>query len=184
MGTHTIPAEPADHPMKLKPNLTRWVIPGWGVQGGTTLSLDANKIHYIPIFVSETTTYTRIGIIVDTLSAGTADLRIFNWDNGVPGSLVLSAGTVDTGTTGNKEITISQELTRGYYFLAARFTGTPILKAPNAASASPPVLGFRTRQLESPNYVCLTVIAAYDDPAPAPTGGGGAVTAVVQLREN
>ena len=173
------------HPMKLKPAVTRWVIPGWYVNAASTQAFAADTITYIPIFVSETTTYIRIGIEVTTLSAGTADLRIFAWNNGVPGALILSAGTVDTGTTGLKELTISQQLTRGYYFLAIRCTGTPTLQVPDITRAiMPPVPGFGATGTPPIPYVGLGVVAAYADPAPAPNSVRDARWAAVILREN
>jgi hypothetical protein len=174
-----------DFPMKLKPALTRYVMPGW--MGGLTsgYGMAAGVIYYEPIFVSETTTYTGIGISVSTASAGTADLRIFNWSNGLPSSLVLSAGTVDTGTIGSKVITISQKLTRGYYFLAVRCSGTPGLEGLNTNYCiAPPVPGISTSAGPYIYFAIMTVSAAYSDPAPAPTGMEQPYYAVVYLREN
>jgi len=176
----------ADYPMKLKPDLTRWVMPGWYSQGYITVAAYAGNIYYLPIFVSETTTYIAIGINVATAKAGTADLRIFNWSDGVPGSLVLNAGTVDTGTTGVKEINISQQLARGYYFLAVRCSGSPSLRGLDKAKpVAPPVSGINTVTTypDAPNVI-LIVSAAYADPAPAPTAINTVYYAFVHLREN
>lgn len=175
-----------DYPMKLKPNLTRWVLPGYANQVAiSTFTVTANLIYYIPIFVEETTTYIRIGLYVSTESAGNADLRIFAWDDGVPGALILSAGTVDTGSTGAKEITIAQELTRGYYFLAVRFTGTPIVKALDQdATSAVPVSGVGDVLDLILDGLILTVSAAYADPAPAPTATGAKTKICLTLREN
>lgn len=176
----------ADYPGKLKPAITRWVRPGWYADGAISYVNVANRIYYVPIFVEETTTYTRIAVWVGAAAAGSCDLRIFNWSNGVPGSLVLSAGTVDTGTTGHKEIVISQQLTRGYYFLAYRCTSASSFRGPQPASAiKPPVAGlFTTTLSDSPLFVIPYVDAVYDDPAPAPTGIDEPHKACVHLREN
>ena len=182
-------ADPAftapDHPQKLKPALTRWVTPGWYMRVPTSSTATAELIYYIPIFVEETTTYIRIGTQVATAAAGTADLRIFAWDNGLPGALILSAGTVDTGTTGYKEITISQQLTRGYYFLAIRCSAAPDLRGPDDTQpVAPPVAGFNTAGPAPSDYPIQTVAAAFADPAPAPTDGVFPHCAYVRLREN
>jgi hypothetical protein len=174
----------ADFPMKQKPALVRWVLPGWYcATAGAGLTLAAGRIYYIPIFVSETTTYVRIGGYCSTLSAGTADLRIFAWNNGLPGALILSAGTVNTSTTGDKEITISQQLGRGYYFLAIRCTGTPVFWAPDQ-NVAPPVPGQATGLGSALSNIIPYADAAYADPAPAPTGMTTARYAVLVLREN
>ena len=175
----------ADFPKKLKPAVTRWAIPGWYCGGNVATTSLADTIFYIPIFVEETTTYIRIGCNVTTAAAGTADLRIFNWNDGVPGSLVLAAGTVDTGTTGAKQIVISQQLTRGYYFLAIRSTGAPAFRGPDLTSAiSLPCAGMDNYLNPFPCYVVLYVTAAYADPAPAPTDFLSPAYAFVELREN
>lgn len=174
----------ADYPMKLKPALTRYVMPGWYATNVSPVPQAAGRIFYIPIFVSETTTYTAIVINIETAVAGTADLRIFAWANGVPGALILSAGTVNTGTTGAKEIVISRELTRGYYFLATRTSATPKFWGLSTTSPiSPPVAGFRTNSWPYSDLVVLSVDAEYADPAPAPTNGRGAICATVFLKE-
>jgi len=175
----------ADYPMNLKPALTRYVLPGWYIAYTVGITAVAGRIYYIPIFVAETTTYTRICINVSTLSAGSADLRIFNWNNGIPGSLILSAGTVNTGTTGPKEITISQQLARGYYFLAVRHTGAPLVHGPAVSYAvHPPVPGITTTSTSRAAQTIPHVDAAYADPAPAPTALSTPGQATVYLREN
>lgn len=69
-------------------------------------------------------TYTRIGINIHVAQASTTfRLGIYTNSNGHPGALVLDAGTIDSSTTGEKEITISQALA-GKYFLVAITDGT------------------------------------------------------------
>lgn len=174
----------ADYPMKLNPAVTRYVIPGWYINSKAGTTAFAGWILYIPIFVLETTTYTRICILVLTLAVGTADLRIFNWTNGLPSSLVLSAGTVNTGTPGPKEIVISQQLTRGYYFLAVRCTASPLLNGPSPSSAiAPPVSGIDTSSEPKPYRIIPGVETTYADPAPAPTAVFAIDKAMVYLKE-
>lgn len=176
---------PPDYPMKLKPALTRWVMPGWS---GYWEASDPAKeeIYYIPIFVPETTTYIRIGVYVATSEPGTADLRIFKWEDGLPTHLILSAGTVNLGTTGPKEIVISQELQRAYYFLAIRATTYMAkLRGLNPyQTLTSPVAGLHKFPTGFPYHVVLTVSAEYADPAPAPTGYATSEKCFVFLREN
>lgn len=178
-------AVPPDYPMILKPNLVRYVLPGWYSGGMAKQLVQSDRIYYIPIFVTETTTYTAIGIRVGTGSVGTADLRIYAWENGLPGALILNCGTVSTSPASFKETAITQQLTRGYYFLAIRCTATPSLYAPSADYAiAPPVPGMYT----SPNPLDPRVIPSADgsctDPARAPTVMNNASFASVYLREN
>ena len=173
-----------DLPKKLKPALVRWVLPGWWAYISYNIAITAGRIYYIPIFVSETTTYIRIGVWVGTISAGTADLRIFAWNDGVPGALLLDAGTVDTGILGAREQTISHQLAQGFYFLAFRCTGTPSLAGIDGTyGVKPPVAGFET-SMGVPAGIIPFVDAVYANPAPAPTNVAAVTFACVRLREN
>jgi hypothetical protein len=117
-------------------------------------------------------------------SPGIADLRIYSWKNGVPGSLILSAGTVDTSSEGLKEISINLTLDRGYYFITVRFTSTPVVFGPDPdSSIVPPVSGFETAFSGSAPLVVLAAEGEYSDPAPAPTMGLEASYAFVFLKE-
>jgi len=170
---------------KLKVNIVRWARPGWyGNLGGNQL-VTAGRIYYIPIFVEEDTTYIGIGAWVGTNVAGTADLRIFRWNNGLPGALILSAGTIDTSSTGEKSIVISQRLTRGYYFLAIRCSAAPSMFGMDTTSCvQAPVSGIGLTAGGNMPGVVLSVVSAYADPAPAPTDYNSSLFASVALREN
>jgi hypothetical protein len=183
-GLEFIATPAPDFPQKLKPAITRYVIPGWYFASNASISVEAGYIYYIPIFVSETTTFTAICTRVRTQIAGTARLGIFNWSNGLPGTKILDAGTVDTSTTGVKSIIINQVLTRGYYFLAIRCSATPSLDGPATTYAiSTPVQGIGDGSNILPLYPILAAIAAWADPAPAPTSARDAGLCVVFLKE-
>jgi hypothetical protein len=170
--------------MKLKPSFPRYVLPGWYIADNADVQTDAGIIYYIPIFVSERTTYTAMAMTVSRGSSGIADLRIYSWDNGVPGSLILSAGTVDTSEAGIKEIPINLTLNRGYYFIAVRLTGTPVVFGPNLNSpVVPPVPGFETAFSGNAPLVILVADGDYSDPAPTPTDALEASYAFVYLKE-
>ncbi|MBA7662359.1 hypothetical protein ES703_70387 [subsurface metagenome] len=174
-----------DYPMKLKPPFARYVMPGWHAYQEMAALVAVGRIYFTPIFVTETTTYDRIAVNVDVALAGTADLRIFAWANGLPGALILSAGTVDTGTIGFKEITISHELTRGYYFLAVRCTAACELRGLYPFSlVTSPVPALRISQYINPSFIVLTANAAYSDPAPEITGIATVGCAFLILRES
>lgn len=94
-----------------------------GTIAATTLTL--GRCYYAAFPVYRVGTFDRIGIEVTTGGSATCALRlgIYNGAGGVPTSVLLDAGTVDGTTTGAKEITISQTLARGYYFLALAVQG-------------------------------------------------------------
>lgn len=86
----------------------------------TTVALTNNLLcgTYFP--VSATTTFDRIGIeVTSAIASSTVRLGIFLCVGGIPSTRVLDAGTIDSSTTGAKEIIISQSLTPGLYALLA-----------------------------------------------------------------
>lgn len=89
--------------------------------GASTIDSTAQRIYYAPIFVPRDMTVDRIAVQVTTAVAGTLSrLGIYNHSATTfrPSTLLLNAGTIDTGTTGLKSITISQALTAGIYWVA------------------------------------------------------------------
>lgn len=99
----------------------RYEIPGWDFDGQQSVNFNVGELVYMLIYVPITTTYDRIGIQVNTaVAASLVRLGIYhphaNGDR--PGALLVDFGTVSSASTGIKEITISQELTPGFYFLS------------------------------------------------------------------
>jgi hypothetical protein len=89
------------------------------------VAVSNNYLYIMPYIVGRQNTFDRISLTVTAFSAGNARLGIYNMANGLPTTLVLDAGTVSTGTIGQKDITISQNLPAGLYGLAALFSSTP-----------------------------------------------------------
>lgn len=96
----------------------------------TTAALAANWMMAVPFRIGRESTATRIGIEVTTLNASNVVLGIYDsdGDGGMPSSVVLDAGTIDASTTGEKEITISQTLQPGLYWLAVQAESTPTIR--------------------------------------------------------
>jgi hypothetical protein len=85
------------------------------------------RVSYTPIVIQSTTTLDRIAIVTGTAFSGTATVRlgIYSDNGGVPSTLVLDAGTVSaTAASTSYEITISQSLSSGFYWLAFCQQGT------------------------------------------------------------
>lgn len=84
---------------------------------------------YTPLYVPSSVTADRIGITVAVNGAtDSARLGIYNDTDGLPSTVLLDAGTVSVTGSGdvltNFEITISQALTPGWYWLAANVQTT------------------------------------------------------------
>lgn len=81
-----------------------------------------NVLSTVPFWVGRAQNFDRIGAEVTTAGAAGATLRLGIYaddGNGLPGALVVDAGTITSDSTGAKELTISQSLAAGWYHLAA-----------------------------------------------------------------
>jgi len=81
-----------------------------------------NTTYYTPFFVPVTTTFDRIAVRTGSTFSGTSSTRIgiYNSTGGQPSTVLLDAGTVaNTASNQTAQITISQQLTAGIYWLAA-----------------------------------------------------------------
>lgn len=182
------PAFVNDYLRALKPAVVRWSMPGWGWPIHDPETVVAGIIHFCPIFVPERTTYDRIGIYITVGdgAGGQADLRIFNWDGGIPTSLILNAGVVPTNIgPAAEEIVINQTFERGYYFLASRFDQAPTvagIKRDDLWKCPVQGRGVLNGLEDFAHCICL-VTAVYSDPAPVITGMVDSSRAFVRLRE-
>jgi hypothetical protein len=98
--------------------------------GATAVAAAGNltNIYMVPIYIPNTITLTKIGVNVTTAATtagSTIKLGIYSNTNSgssdLPNTLFLDAGTVASDTIGYKEITISQSVTAGIYWLALQF---------------------------------------------------------------
>jgi len=95
----------------------------WPAGTKTTGAGAVNTTYYQPIIIPSTTTLTKLSVNTASTYAGTGAVRlgIYNMDaNGEPSTVKLDAGTVATTAASTMyQITISQAITPGIYFLAA-----------------------------------------------------------------
>lgn len=88
---------------------------------GVGIATTPSTLSFSPFPVGRTTTFDRIAIEITTAGASMVErLGIYRaGTDGMPGALVHEAsGTIDASTTGAKELTISQTLEPGLYWLA------------------------------------------------------------------
>lgn len=110
---------------------------------GSTLTLGNDRIVAVPFLVGATGfTADRIGISVTTAAASTSiRLLIYNSNTAktLPDTVLLNAGTVDSSTTGDKEITISQALAANtLYWLVVIANGAPAVRSRNSSTFGVP----------------------------------------------
>jgi hypothetical protein len=73
----------------------------------------------IPVYIPSEATYDRFGIEVTGIHTTARRYGIYADAGGLPGSLILEVGLIDTSTTGIKEIAISQVLPAGWVWLTS-----------------------------------------------------------------
>lgn len=84
-----------------------------------TATLTANTLYCLPFNITLSTTFSLIGMKINTTSATSIRLGIYDatGTGGYPGSLVLDAGTISGVTTGEITISISQLLYGNYWMV-------------------------------------------------------------------
>ncbi len=105
-----------------------------------------------PLLVGVATVFDRIGCNVTVgVASSVYRLGIYADDKGRPGALLRDAGTVDTATSGWKEIAFSQALSPGLYWLAGvpqvgtatvTFPESPIPALGSLAGGSPNIIAY------------------------------------------
>jgi hypothetical protein len=181
-----------DYPRTIKYPGTRYVRPGWYAHGYVAAAPGASVLALYPIFVAEQMTAIRIGVYVTQAAGGTIRLGIWNWSNGLPGTLILDAGTVMADVNSFREVTINQVLEPGYYWVGYTCSGATV-KVYAVDMSKPfraPVSGFMTDTslAATPRYVGVSKSGV--DPAnafsdnPVPDGCLDASFMAVSLREN
>lgn len=170
-----------------------FVLPGWAAATGGPVTLIADRLYYIPIWLPRSKTFDRIGIHVTTAVGGSV-IRLgiyaadFNADDElVPGALTLDAGTVSSATTGEKLITITETLAQGYHFLSQSSGDGPAVQGFSASGvATVPVSGHGSAVQNALGPMFEVDIAdgsaALNDPATAPDNIADGRFASVRLR--
>lgn len=111
----------------------------------TTFAVTANVHYALPFILHRRTTFNAIAASVTTLHASNLRMGIYAHENGLPGARILDAGEVSAGSTGVKDIAVSQTLSAGIYWLTSVYAGTPTMRA----------AGFHTGIASTPDLVAI-----------------------------
>jgi hypothetical protein len=87
----------------------------------TSINPTTNRLLLTPIYLDRTLTLDRLAAVSGPAFVGTSSVRLGIYDslNGKPNALVLDAGTVSfTAINTTLQITVSQSLNKGFYWLA------------------------------------------------------------------
>lgn len=81
----------------------------------------ANRKYAVPIFIPGTSSYNRIGLYVVATNASSVQLCVHEDNNGVPGDIIDTGGTVSIASAGVQETTIDLVDVQGVLWLSAHF---------------------------------------------------------------
>jgi len=101
----------------------RWFTNGIFNPAGASFTNVANTIRYVPFYLDQDITVTRMGINVVTAGAASSTCRLGiytnNGTNNQPSTRLVDTGTIDLVATGPKSVTgLSVALTKGLYWFA------------------------------------------------------------------
>lgn len=155
-----------------------WVRPNVVWSSGRSHGGNAGYPTYQPFYVSGNRTFTKIGCTTTTVTtSGVVRLGIYANDNGVPGSLLLDAGTINYSANNTSyTITISKSFANQWIWLCGVIqSGSSTWLGPDAY-ATQPYYGYMTSPTSSGSQSQLfslsAVSGALPDPAPTPVPYG------------
>lgn len=143
-----------------------------------TAALTVNVLRALPFIAPKNITIDTFAVNVTTASSGAVRLGIYNDDGNLyPSSLVVDAGTINSGSTGVKTISNTQSLVGGkLYWLVTVTNTTPTLRG-FAVGSLVPILGCVSTLGTAAASFGWSVAFTYNSlPASFP-GGGAAITA-------
>jgi hypothetical protein len=97
----------------------RYILNARGYVAAGTINCAQDEMNVYPWWCPRSVTLDRVAVEVTTLQSGAnARLGLYSVGaSGVPGSLVVDFGEINCSSTGVKELTVSQAVTAGPYYL-------------------------------------------------------------------
>ena len=97
----------------------------WGAGSLGASPIAADAIYAMPFFCPARTTWATLGINLTVGAVGGCRLGVYAMSGGLPGALIADAGTFDANVVSLHELTMTEELEAGFYFLAIISDTTP-----------------------------------------------------------
>lgn len=118
----------------------------------SSLTTSSNNLYAVPIFIHTAQTFSAIGVYVTTAVASKIRMGIYTNISGLPGNLVLDAGevTVTLALAQQYDLSISQTLNSGWYWLALVANGINVITALSANNLVGSMLGYPDANTEAP----------------------------------
>lgn len=174
---------PRAHP-GVRSAFASYYTPAHLVVATTTVAVVADRIYYTPILIDGIV--DRIGIDVTVGVAGSCRLGIYRGNrDGMPGALLVDAGTVSTAAVATVEASFTAMSLRGTVWLAAWFNAAPTVRCFSNTNGSGGVIGNDAMDgVPDRGLIVTSTFGTYANPATAPTGFSGTGGPAVFLRKS
>lgn len=102
-----------------------------------SVAILADEVWCVPFLIAESSSWDTFAYRVTTAMAATKSLRIgiYNLNDGFPGTVLATLGTVVSDATGIKTLSITQTLASGYYFMGVQAEANVSLRGAGANDA-------------------------------------------------
>ena len=185
-----------DHPgrIELESAAVSFQLPGWYSEATFNRTIVADTLNHSLIFVATRTTFDRIATDVNSAAVASSVLRMGLYaarpGDLRPGALLNDFGTVAVDSTGDKLITISLTLERGFYYASYVSDGAPQLVGFDVANANlVPTQGHRRTSLLATGQIVVATTGRTADatgglanPAPALNASNTPTFAALKFR--
>lgn len=145
----------------------------------TTADTGEGTFRAAPVFVPVTSTWDRISCEVAVVGSAGSLIRLGIYaddGSGLPGALILDAGTEDGTVLGAHHKVISQALTPGWYWVGAAIQGAAVTRPVMRSIQGPYTLTGVTTGLGSANFQRTAVVGSVTGALPNPSGATTGLT--------
>lgn len=140
--------------------VTQYYFAGYSNGVAATNSVNAtNTLYALPIYIAQDAHVRNIEADCEGQCTGRVELGIYSTVNGLPGNLILDAGSVST-TIGTYRIAVNQQVNPGQDWLVIDYNSTSTIKS-YTTNALIPIGGVAAISPSTPNYAMWTASLAY-----------------------
>lgn len=135
----------------------------------SSLAVTANRLYLVPFYLPAARGIQGLGVQVSTAGAAGTSVRLGVYrpdpaNDYEPGARLLDWGTINTDSTGVRQVTATATLAAGLWYVAGYFSGTPTVVSTTTGS-NRPALGGTSYGVPNVCFIKDGSFAALPDPA-------------------
>ncbi len=100
----------------------------------SNVAVTANRLYMLPVIIPYDISIVAMGVRITTGASGNVRLGLYQDNQGHPGTLLYEGVPISTSATGLSEVSLSQSLSAGVYWLAAVFNAAPTVNSHTGAA--------------------------------------------------